>query len=587
MPIDPSIALQVKPYQGPDIAKLMSLQDMSQKMQMQNMQMEEYGRKRQTENALRELFNKNPNATADDVGRIDLDRGLKMREVEAKRNLDNSTIARNTSQGRNFESSIEERKKKASDDVVKTLISNAQSLYAKNKDRPDAEEKTISDLREYWGGLENTGVWGASQKEIGRTLTGTLTPQLLQQILSAQPVDTKNIQILSDGLGGGNVIDKTQFVRPFSNPQQTVPLSSVGQQPAPATAQKAPPIAPGAATTWNGAPLRTEAQVRASIGNIPQEPMVPPGADAAQVLFDSQRQQPPQRGVLATIPGRPKEAKLVPTMGPDGKAVWGDQVKGGEIVNPSTNPPAGNFAVTGEEYLNSIPTADRSFIKKLANYEIDPKSLETRGGERSRAFKMAAQYNPDFDQKNYNTISQAINRFATGPQGNTVRSLNVAIEHMDTARKLGDALKNTDFPLFNKLANELATQTGKPAPTNFNAVKEIVADEVVKGVIGGAGALADREAAAKKIRDASSPAQLKGVLDSWTELLGGQLKGLERQYEGATTRKDFRQKYVTPRALEAIGEHEPKNRRASDKSGEWTPDKESRYQELLRKQNAP
>lgn len=218
----------------------------------------------------------------------------------------------------------------------------------------------------------------------------------------------------------------------------------------------------------------------------------------------------------------------------------------------SDKAPKGDFSKTGKDFLETIDPADRKLVEKLANFEIDPKTLSTRGGEREKYLRMASQFDPNFDQKNYNTQSQAINKFATGQQGNTVRSLNVAIEHMDTARRLGAALNNKDIPLFNKVANELATQLGKPTPTSFNAVKEIVADEVVKGVIGGAGALQDREAAAKKIRDASSPAQLNAVFDSWTELLGGQLKGLERQYEGATSRKDFRNRFVTPRAKEAI-----------------------------------
>lgn len=215
-------------------------------------------------------------------------------------------------------------------------------------------------------------------------------------------------------------------------------------------------------------------------------------------------------------------------------------------------PTVGDFTKTGDDFLNSVPAGIRGTVKKLASYDIDPKTLSAVGGHREQMLALTSQFDPTYDQKNYNAISQAVNKFATGPQGNTVRSLNVALEHMDTARKLGDALKNTDTPLFNKIANEFATMTGKPAPTSFNAVKEIVADEVVKGVIGGAGALQDREAAAKKIRDSSSPAQMNAVFDSWTELLGGQLKGLERQYQGATQRKDFREKYLTPRALQAF-----------------------------------
>lgn len=226
-----------------------------------------------------------------------------------------------------------------------------------------------------------------------------------------------------------------------------------------------------------------------------------------------------------------------------------------KLGNPQTPnsaaPLTGDFQKTGDDFLQTIPEQDRAFVKKLANYDIDPKTLSTKGGEREKYLRMAVQANPDFDQKNYNAIYNAVNRFATGKQGDTVRSLNVAIEHMDTARRLGDALKNGDIPLVNKWANQFAEQTGKAAPTNFDAVKEIVADEVTKGVIGGAGALQDRAAAAAKIRNSSSPEQMNGVLNNWTQLLGGQLKGLEKQYEGATTRKDFKTRYLTPRAMAA------------------------------------
>ena len=233
--------------------------------------------------------------------------------------------------------------------------------------------------------------------------------------------------------------------------------------------------------------------------------------------------------------------------------------------------------VTGPDYLKTLDPGMANLVKKVANYDIDPKTFSTRGGQREQILALVSQFDPTYDQKNYNATSQAINKFATGPQGNTARSLNVAIEHMDTARRLGAALQNGDLPVANKLSQAIAEQTGKPAPTNFDAVKEIVADEVVKGVIGGAGALEDRRAAAEKIKRASSPAQMNGVLDSWTELMAGQLKGLEKQYEGSTRRKDFRERYLTPRALEALSG--PKN------TGGWSDEKEKRYQELKAKLN--
>lgn len=220
---------------------------------------------------------------------------------------------------------------------------------------------------------------------------------------------------------------------------------------------------------------------------------------------------------------------------------------------------AGDPNLHGEEYLASLKDPGLAgLVKKVANYEIDPKTFSTRGGSRERILSQVAQFDPNFDQKNYNSRYQAIQRFATGTQGNTTRSLNVAIEHMDTARSLGMALQNKDIPAFNAAAQMIAQQTGRAAPTSFDAVKDILADEVVKGVLGGAGAMEDRKKMADNIKRSSSPQQLNGVLNTWTELLSGQLKGLEKQYEGATGMKDFRDRYLTPRAKDALsGQQKP------------------------------
>lgn len=223
----------------------------------------------------------------------------------------------------------------------------------------------------------------------------------------------------------------------------------------------------------------------------------------------------------------------------------------------------GDYSKTGEDFLNTIPAQYRNMVKKVANYEMDPKTFSTIGGSRERALAWASQYDPNFDQKEYNSRFQAVNKFNTGQQGNTVRSLNVAVQHMDTARKLGEDLKNTGSPAWNKVAQEFAKQTGSAVPTNFESVKDILADEVVKGVLGSGGGVGDREAMAAKIKASSSPEQLSGALDSWTELLGGQVEGLKTQYESSTGRKDFDSK-LSPRTREAISAVKGKGKTGSD-----------------------
>jgi hypothetical protein len=154
---------------------------------------------------------------------------------------------------------------------------------------------------------------------------------------------------------------------------------------------------------------------------------------------------------------------------------------------------------------------------------------------------------PNISAQTYPTLLQTENAFAKGKQGDIVRSINVAFNHIETAEKLGEALKNGDTPAFNAIANQFATMTGKPAPTNFNAVKDIVADEIIKGVVGGTAALQDRVAMAEKIRAASSPEQLQGVMGSIKELLVGQHEGLRQQYEAGTSGFGDFSKYEGPR----------------------------------------
>lgn len=144
--------------------------------------------------------------------------------------------------------------------------------------------------------------------------------------------------------------------------------------------------------------------------------------------------------------------------------------------------------------------------------------------------------------QDYKTGQVSLNRFMSGTQGDTVRSFNVLVSHLYTLENAVGALKNGDIQLFNRIANAWAAQTGDPAPTNFDTVKNIVGDEVVKAVIGsrgGALALGDRQEIKKTIDKAESPAQLIGAISKYRELAGGQLRGLEQQYKMSTKRDDF------------------------------------------------
>ena len=158
---------------------------------------------------------------------------------------------------------------------------------------------------------------------------------------------------------------------------------------------------------------------------------------------------------------------------------------------------------------------------------------------------------------NYGEKIKATRDFGTGKQGDTARSLNVSVSHLDTLRELGRALDNGDVTRINAAKQRFAEEFGVPAPTNFDTAKSIVADEVAKGVIGGSTAQNDRETLAAALRRERSFKATEGSIDTFQKLLGGQLGGLRQQYERTTGNKDFDQAFLSPSTRKAL-EKDPK-----------------------------
>jgi len=130
-------------------------------------------------------------------------------------------------------------------------------------------------------------------------------------------------------------------------------------------------------------------------------------------------------------------------------------------------------------------------------------------------------------------MAATIKAFDSGQQGNSVKSFNVGLSHLDTLDELATALQNKDLKVINRIGNAWAAETGQSAPTSFDAARNIVGDEIVKAVTGSAGALGDREAAAATISKINSPQSLKDVIKTYKTLMVGQLTGLKQQFVSA------------------------------------------------------
>ena len=214
--------------------------------------------------------------------------------------------------------------------------------------------------------------------------------------------------------------------------------------------------------------------------------------------------------------------------------------------------------LTGEDLLTHLPTNLANQVRAIGEgREPSPAARSLNTPAARQLMEMVNQAYPAFDAKQYGSMSAAEKAFTSGKKGDITRALNVAVDHLGTLQQVSDALENNDMRLFNQAGNFIALQTGNPAPTDFNAVKRIVADELTKAVLGGAGALGDRKAIDDTINAANSPAQLKSAINRYKQLMGGQLTGLETQYTASTNKKDYRDRFLTPATKAALGTAAP------------------------------
>jgi hypothetical protein len=195
--------------------------------------------------------------------------------------------------------------------------------------------------------------------------------------------------------------------------------------------------------------------------------------------------------------------------------------------------------------------ADEARALAISKYQLPPIANPRQPRDR-RVMSRVLELDPEYDARQYVASNRATTQFAIGQQGNAIRSLNVAISHLGTLDELGEALQTGNTQWFNQARNFFHQQFGQEAPTNFNAAKQIVGAEIIKGVVASGGGVSEREEAARVISTANSPQQLRGVISTYKQLLAGQLEGLKKQYEDTTKRTDF-DKRLTPQAQKELG----------------------------------
>lgn len=288
--------------------------------------------------------------------------------------------------------------------------------------------------------------------------------------------------------------------------------------------------ATGNLTTIQPSDMKSQGAFQQGIKEHQAEQVLPPEALAQKIQLEKLQQGPQWAALNKPVSVGYGDTLVNPRTG---KVVYG----GNSISSPLG--PDGK-PLTGDAFLKTLSPGIAGTANAIATYRQAPLTpMALRSPQGAQLMAAVNQINPGYDASQYGTKVKARNDFATGKNGNTVRSLNVAVQHLDQLGQLSAALNNGDIQGVNKISQFIAQQTGSAAPTNFGAAKQLVADEVVKAIVGAGGGVSDRETAAANISRASSPQQLAGVIQTYKGLMAGQLSGLKQQYEHNTGLKDF------------------------------------------------
>jgi hypothetical protein len=284
-----------------------------------------------------------------------------------------------------------------------------------------------------------------------------------------------------------------------------------------------------------------------------------------EVISKAIPKEPPAKALQSKavlVDGKTAEAVFNPTDGTwavNGQPVDASRIKpvptAAQVnINQRDNPP-GDWAKTGDAFLETIPVQWRATVQKLANYEEDPtKVASMRGGMRETLMQWVNQVNPEYKADEFSVRAPTRKAFTTGTQGQQINAINTAIGHIDQIIEVGGQMQNGDFTPANALFNKLRSAVGSDKVTNFDTLKEALAGEVASVLSKSGATVSGIEAAKQSIKASSSPQQLAGYVKTLVPVMGSKLAAFDYQYHQAMGAND-RWSALSPESKRILEKH--------------------------------
>jgi hypothetical protein len=160
------------------------------------------------------------------------------------------------------------------------------------------------------------------------------------------------------------------------------------------------------------------------------------------------------------------------------------------------------------------PLPENPTARAIAEYRMAPPTARsTASGPGKALMDQVLRVNPNYDASKFPERSKMRIAFTSGPQGQTLNSLNTAIEHLDQFSTLAQQMGTGNFQPGNAAYNWMRTTFGDSAPTNFEGMRSILAGELASAFKKSGATDQEIESVNSAIKSKASPKQLQDYVD--------------------------------------------------------------------------
>lgn len=205
------------------------------------------------------------------------------------------------------------------------------------------------------------------------------------------------------------------------------------------------------------------------------------------------------------------------------------QTQSGAPISATTNASnaEGQTMPTGDDFMKGLPEGGfKNVVQSILNGNATMPT-NARSPYWIQVQQAVQQADPTFSINDASGRKRFVDSSSTGDLAKQRNVLGTFSEHLVGTLDKAEKLPNGPLPAWNAATNEFLNATGDPRIKAFNTEVHAVMGEAGKMFRGGLVTNQEMNELSSNISAANSPAQLRGVLDSYKELVQGRVNSLD------------------------------------------------------------